>query len=223
MLSGLFREPNAPAEFHIDQPYLVPGVGAVASGIMRSGRVSVNQQLMLGPDTTGQYKPVLVRSIHRKRVNCETVESGQAATLALRSLVKKDTLKKTSFRKGMVLVDASLANRAVMWFRAEVVILHHATTIRQGYQAFLHCGVIRQAAKVVSMSEELLRTGDKSIVTFRFSFHGEYLLPGAVLLFREGRTKGLGRVTECLEEADVDEQLLAEVHMKKEKKEKTAA
>jgi len=89
------------------------------------------------------------------------------------------------------------------------VILHHATTIRHGYQAMIHCGIIRQAAQVKQLSGELLRTGDKSIVTFRFMYHGEYLVPGATLLFREGRTKGLGRVTECLDESVVDNLLLA--------------
>jgi GTPase len=206
--SGLFKQPSAPVEFHIDSVYNVTGVGIVVSGIVRAGTVRQNQQLMLGPDKSGQFRPVLIRSIQYKRVQAEQLESGQAGSFSLRSLVKKEHLKKDSFRKGMVLVDACLNPVATHFFRAEVVILHHATTIRYGYQALIHCGIIRQAAQVMSMSEELLRTGDKALVTFRFMYHGEYLVPGSTLLFREGRTKGLGRVLECLDESEVDGQAI---------------
>ena len=92
----------------------------------------------------------------------------------------------------MVLLCPSLHPKVTWEFEAEVVILHHATTIRVGYQAVLHCGVVRQSASVKHMSNELLRSGDKAIVTFRFMGHGEYLTNGLTLLFREGRTKGLG-------------------------------
>lgn len=198
--SGLFRPPSEPAEFHIDSVYNVTGVGVVVGGILRSGRIHQNQQLLMGPDKASQFKPVLVKTIHYKRAPVDTIESGQHCGIAVRSLVKKETLKKSSFRKGMVLVDAALQPRTVWEFKAEVIILHHATTIRERYQAMVHCGIIRQCATVKHMSCELLRTGDKAVVTFRFAYHGEYLRPGAPLLFREGRTKGLGRVLEIVHE-----------------------
>ena len=37
---------------------------------------------------------------------------------------------------------------------------------------------------------------DKANVVFKFIRDPEYIKPGARLLFREGRTKGMGRVTE---------------------------
>ena len=83
-----------------------------------------------------------------------------------------------------------------MWeFDAEVTILHHATTIRPNYQPIIHCGVIRQAAQVLSISREQMRTGDKGLIRFRFMFHPEFLNPGLTILFREGRTKGIGVIT----------------------------
>eukprot|EP00927_Polykrikos_kofoidii_P012310 TRINITY_DN15304_c0_g1_i1.p1 TRINITY_DN15304_c0_g1~~TRINITY_DN15304_c0_g1_i1.p1 ORF type:complete len:552 (+),score=106.82 TRINITY_DN15304_c0_g1_i1:74-1657(+) len=203
--SGLFRPPSAPAEFHIDGVFSVTGVGIVASGLLRSGTVRPNQQLLLGPNKTSQFTPVLVRTVHYKRCLADAAESGQACSFALRSLDKKNQLKKASFRKGMVLVDPILQPQTTWEFKAETVILHHATTIRVGYQAMIHCGIIRQCALVRSMSCELLRTGDKAIVTFRFLFHGEYLTPDTTILFREGRTKGLGRVVELVDEDDVEE------------------
>lgn len=41
---------------------------------------------------------------------------------------------------------------------------------------------------------EALRTGDRAIVRCRFMYRPEYLSPGSILLFREGRAKGVGRV-----------------------------
>ena len=44
------------------------------------------------------------------------------------------------------------------------------------------------------MDKEVLRTGDRSKVRFRFIKQPEYIKPGTRLLFREGRTKGVGKV-----------------------------
>jgi len=198
--SGLFRAPNSPAEFHIDSIYVVPGVGLVVGGVVRAGRIRSGQQLLLGPDKVSQFKPVLVKTIQYKRVTVESAESGQHCSFALRSLVKRETLKKNMFRKGMVLLGPEIQPRAIWSFKAEVVILHHATTIREGYQAMIHCGIIRQCAAVKHMSCELLRSGDKAIVTFRWCYHAEYINLGETLLFREGRTKGLGRIVEVVDD-----------------------
>jgi GTPase len=45
------------------------------------------------------------------------------------------------------------------------------------------------------MDRELLRAGDKGTIRFRFMYHPEYLKEGTTILFREGRTKGLGVVS----------------------------
>lgn len=58
-------------------------------------------------------------------------------------MVKKDTLKRTQFRKGMILLDKATDAVSIHDFEAEVKILHHATTIKPNYQAVIHCGVIR--------------------------------------------------------------------------------
>lgn len=42
------------------------------------------------------------------------------------------------------------------------------------------------------MDRPLLRTGERALVAFRFIQRPEFLAPGDRLLFREGRTKGLG-------------------------------
>lgn len=68
----------------------------------------------------------------------------------------------------MVLVDETLKPRASWEFDADIAILTHATTIQPSYQAVIHCEIIRQAARVVAMDTERLRSGDRAIVRFRF-------------------------------------------------------
>ncbi len=77
---------------------------------------------------------------------------------------------------------------------AAVLILSHATTIKNKYQAMLHVGPVSQTCAIIDIDRELIRTGDRATVAFRFVQRPEYLAPGDRLLFREGRTKGLGIV-----------------------------
>ena len=62
----------------------------------------------------------------------------------------------------------------------------------------MHVGSVRQTATIVSMSKEHLRTGDKAVVRFRFIKNPEYLRPDIRLVFREGRTKAVGTVTQII-------------------------
>lgn len=100
----------------------------------------------------------------------------------------------------MVLLNKDCDLTAAWEFEAEVMILHHATTIKHNYQSVIHSGVIRQTARVIDMSKELLRTGDKGNIRFRFIKCPEYLHIGSSILFREGRTRGLGRITKIFSE-----------------------
>ena len=75
-----------------------------------------------------------------------------------------------------------------------VLILSHATTIKPRYQAMLHVGAVSQTCSVVDIDRPLLRTGDRALVAFRFIQRPEFLAPGDRILFREGKTKGLGIV-----------------------------
>lgn len=75
-----------------------------------------------------------------------------------------------------------------------VLILSHATTIKTKYQAMLHVGPISQTCAIIDIDRAFIRTGDRAMVAFRFVQRPEYLAVGDRILFREGRTKGLGIV-----------------------------
>lgn len=59
----------------------------------------------------------------------------------------------------------------------------------------LHVGPVSQTCAIIDMDRPLIRTGDRATVVFQFVQRPEYLAPGDKILFREGKTKGLGMVT----------------------------
>lgn len=194
------RDEKAPAELEIVETFAVPGVGTVVSGTMIGGRMVVGQQVFLGPDSLGHWIPTQIKGIHRKRVTVNEAWAGQSVSFALKKV------KRNQVHKGMVILatdpslstsvpkDLALTRKACLEFEAEIIILFHSSTLGPKYQAMLHSGVIRQTVSIVSMEQDILRTGDRAKVRFRFLRHPEYLRIGARLVFREGRTKGVGRV-----------------------------
>ncbi|XP_056018519.1 GTP-binding protein 1-like [Ostrea edulis] len=185
----LKSETTAPAEFQIDDTFSVPGVGTVVSGTLLQGMIKLNDNLLLGPDALGHFQPITVKSIHRKRMPVREVKGGQTASFSLKKV------KRSSIRKGMVMVSPRLEPKACWEFEGEILVLHHPTTISVRYQAMVHVGSVRQTATIMNMTKEHLRTGDKSIVRFRFIKNPEYLKTDMRMVFREGRTKAIGNIT----------------------------
>ena len=58
----------------------------------------------------------------------------------------------------------------------------------------LHVGPVSQTCAIIDIDRAFIRTGDRATVAFQFVQRPEYLAVGDRILFREGRTKGLGIV-----------------------------
>ncbi|KAI8966685.1 P-loop containing nucleoside triphosphate hydrolase protein [Daldinia sp. FL1419] len=182
---------DAPFEFHVNDTFSVPFVGTVVSGIVKSGVVHAGDNVLIGPDSLGQFTQTSIRSIERKRIGVPAASAGQSASFALKKIRRKDV------RKGMVVlprIEGQPLPKVYREFVAEVLILSHATTIKTKYQAMLHVGPVSQTCAIIDVDRPFIRTGDRATVAFRFVQRPEYLAPGDRLLFREGRTKGLGIV-----------------------------
>jgi len=186
---------DQPLEYSVTEIWSVPYVGTVVDGILNSGTIKAGDSVLIGPDANGNYQSTVVKSIQRKRAPVTSAEAGQCVSLALKRI------RKSAVRKGMVLVHKSeTPPRAVRRFEGQVLILYHNTTLQKNYQAMLHCGAVRQTVRMVSMDhpQGILRTGDRATVTFEFISHPEFVKEGMKLLFREGKTKGLGVITRLL-------------------------
>lgn len=87
---------DLPASFQIDELFTVQGVGSIVSGTCMSGVIRVNDTLHMGPDTTGRFFQVLVKSIHRKRLPVNSVRAGQTASFALKRPKNCNELRRVS-------------------------------------------------------------------------------------------------------------------------------
>ncbi|KAL8930710.1 MAG: hypothetical protein Q9208_000581 [Pyrenodesmia sp. 3 TL-2023] len=180
---------QAPFEFHVNDTFSVPFVGTVVSGVVKSGMIHAGDPVLIGPDSLGQFQTTHIRSIERKRIPVPVCAAGQSASFALKKIRRKEV------RKGMVVLPKlEAAPKVHREFVAEVLILSHATTIKTKYQAMLHVGPISQTCAIIDIDRAFIRTGDRATVAFRFVQRPEYLAAGDRILFREGRTKGLGIV-----------------------------
>ncbi|VDC07694.1 unnamed protein product [Peniophora sp. CBMAI 1063] len=185
-----------PLEFSVTEVWSVPYVGTVVNGILNSGQIKAGDPVLLGPDGNGEYISTVVKSMQRKRADVTHAEAGQTVALALKRV------RRAAVRKGMVIVHKIDAPpRAVKRFEGQVLILYHNTTMQVNYQAMLHSGAVRQTVRIVSIDhpQGLLRTGDRATVIFEFISHPEFVKKGMKLLFREGKTKGLGVITNLLD------------------------
>jgi GTPase len=196
ILPSLTRyETDQPLHYEINETYSVPFVGTVVSGLIKSGVVHVGDKVILGPDSVGQFATTSVKGIHRKRVSVPAATAGQTVTLALKNV------RRNAIRKGQVLLTHEKDQpmpKVSRRFEAEILVLYHSTTIKSKYQAMVHCGAVRQTASILTSEKSILRTGDRAKVEFEFVKNPEYLTVGSRLIFREGRTKGIGKITNLL-------------------------
>jgi elongation factor 1-alpha len=201
-------------EFLVEDIFNVPGVGAVVSGFVNAGELTVgnNCHVFVGPTDDGTFMRTVAKSAHIARINTSHVTSGQSACLAF--ALNKDMRKK--LRRGMVVLKENPTS--TLQFDAEICVLKgEGTTIRRSYQAYVHILNVRQSAfarniEIVNNNavglpsshsrsdngEEdciVLRPGSRAKVTFEFAKRPEYIRPGMRMLFRDGRVRGVGIIT----------------------------
>ncbi|WP_207589500.1 GTP-binding protein [Halomontanus rarus] len=174
---------------YIDRSYSVTGVGAVASGTVMSGDVEAGDDLLLGPMSDGRFREVEVRSIEMHYHRVDRAQAGRIVGIALKG-VKEDVIE-----RGMVLLPADADPNPVREFEAEVMVLNHPTRIGDGYEPVVHLETIGEAASFHPEDGRLL-PGDTGETTVRFKFRPYLVEEGQKFVFREGRSKGVGTVTE---------------------------
>ena len=146
-------------------------------------------------------------SIRRNRAACRLVSAQQSAALAL-------DIPLAQLRRGMVATSPQEEEPvACQYFQASVCLLFHPTEILRGFRTTVHIGNIRQTAVIEGIHPvKGMKSSDQASVVFRYRFkylhrfiilfvfrfikNPEFVKIGARILFREGRTKGIGKVTQ---------------------------
>ncbi|WP_277541967.1 GTPBP1 family GTP-binding protein [Haloarcula laminariae] len=174
---------------YIDRTYNVQGVGAVASGTVKSGEVEAGDELLLGPMQDGSFREVEVRSIEMHYHRVDEAKAGRIVGIALKGVREAD------IERGMVLLPRDADPEPVREFEAEVMVLNHPTRIGDGYEPVVHLETISEAAQFYPEGGQLL-PGDAGGTTVRFKFRPYLVEEGQKFVFREGRSKGVGTVTD---------------------------
>ncbi|PSP32594.1 GTP-binding protein [Halobacteriales archaeon QH_10_67_22] len=172
---------------YVDRTYNVTGVGAVASGTVKSGRVEAGDELLLGPMADGGFREVEVRSIEMHYHRVDEARAGRIVGIALKGV------REPEVERGMVLLPRESNPTPVREFEAEVMVLNHPTRIGDGYEPVVHLETISEAA-TFHPEEGRLLPGDTGHATVRFKFRPYLVEEGQRFVFREGRSKGVGTV-----------------------------
>lgn len=187
------EESLKPFMMYIDKIYSVVGVGAVVSGTVRQGKVKSGDNLLLGPDGTGKFMDVRVKSIEMHYYKKDYAEAGDVVGISIKG-VNIDDIK-----RGMILCGPNYEKRSVREFEADVAILVHPTTIKEGYECITHIETISETVAFEPLDKEYMSAGDTGKIKMRFKYRPFCVKEGQKIIFREGRSKGIGTITKIIE------------------------
>ena len=138
------------------------------------------------------YYKVVVKNIHNNfKESVDILYAGQSGCFNIKPYSNKTLLKRKMIKKGMRLLSVI---KSVSEFDAKIKILHNPTTITKKYQPTINCEGISQSVKIIEMDKEYLRSFDEANVRFKFMYKPEVVEAGSLFLFREGLTKGIGKI-----------------------------
>lgn len=200
---SIFGLKNDCCEFSIDKKYNVVGVGIVLSGKVTNGKLCKNDKMYIGP-YNGKWLQIYIKSFHNNfREDIDYLEAGESGCIAVKFIhAKKDEINNFDIKCGMVLTrNTDLTKKHSHKFKAKVLVLNsHCTTIKENYQPLINCNRVAQCARVCNINKECLRGGDKATIEFKFVYKPEYIKKNDYFVFREGRTRGLGLITDVGDE-----------------------
>jgi elongation factor 1-alpha len=176
-----------PFEMYIDRIYQVDSIGVVVSGTIRQGVVLENDTVYLGPMMDRSFKKVRVQSIEMHHYRVNRAISGDIVGIAIKGL------KSSEISRGMIISKAE--PKAVREFEAEIAILNHPTRIGIGYEPVIHLETVCEAVKITGLDRHYMMAGERGRARIRFKFRPYVVVPGQKFIFREGKSKGIGRVT----------------------------
>ncbi len=201
LLDDLFYQLKVPSDseckkpfmMYIDRIYSVLGVGTVVSGTVRQGKIKKGDKLLLGPTSSGRFIPISVRSIEMHYYKKDSAEAGEVVGISISGA------EVNSIKRGMIISDLLYKPQPVREFEADVTILVHPTTIKEGYECITHIETIAETTIFQPLNKEYLSAGDSGKIRMRFKYRPYAIREGQKLIFREGRSKGVGEVSKICE------------------------
>jgi elongation factor 1-alpha len=187
------KELKKPFMMYIDKIYTVLGVGTVVSGTIRQGKVKKGDKLRLGPTNTGEFIETSSKSMEMHHYRKDIAEAGEVVGISITG-VDIDEI-----RRGMILCSPEYPALSVREFEAEVAILVHPTTIKKGYECIAHIETIAETMTFEPIDSEYMSAGDTGKIKMKFKYRPCSIKEGQKLIFREGRSKGVGTITRIIQ------------------------
>ncbi|OMJ86445.1 hypothetical protein SteCoe_12025 [Stentor coeruleus] len=174
-------------EFYLEKWYTRESM-VILCGIMIKGKARLGEKLLLGPDLSGKFIPVIVLGIHVKEISVHSVTAGQFCSFQVN--------KVQELRRGMVLVDVtsnpmpSLEFECLVWTIDDSI---NTRIIKSSYKPLVYTQTITQCVAIVSGPEQV---NPHEIMKFKFHFlyHPEYITIGTKLMIRDTFMTALGTI-----------------------------
>ncbi|MFC7194502.1 GTPBP1 family GTP-binding protein [Halosimplex aquaticum] len=172
---------------YVDRSYKVTGVGAVASGTIRSGQVEAGDELLLGPMQDGSFREVEVRSIEMHYHRVDQAQAGRIVGIAL-----KGSARPTSSAGWSYSPRCRPRSRPRVRGRGDGPQPPdpHRRRVRTGRPPRN-----RQRGGRLLPRRGASPPGDSGTARVRFKFRPYMVEEGQRFVFREGQSKGVGKVT----------------------------
>ena len=192
---------------YIECAYKVHGVGLVLTGSLgvECTPITVGSNLYVGPygDEKIFMVQVRVRSLHDNfRTSVQYINPGQSFCANVHPV--SASLVKENIRKGLVITShQSIINKMSRKFVAIIKIFDLKTTVGINYSPTIHYRTVRQSARVIQIAiidgqtktiAKFIRADETAQVVFEFVQRPEYIEEGAPLFFRDGNTRGTGKI-----------------------------
>ena len=200
---------------YIDTKYSISGLGIVVSGSLWNKKIETNENYYIGPIFFPQsningyiedYKKkvyfyqIRIRSIHNNhRELVEYTDPNNVCNACIKFTNPKETLIINQIRKGLIITDRPMLDNVYFKFKAIIKVFNTITTnIRVNYQPVIHCRTIRQNAKILEIKKNDDKINEYECV-LQFMRFPEILETNVLFFFREGNTKGIGKIIELIE------------------------
>lgn len=103
-------------QFDIHEHFVIEGTKTIIGGVVSKGKIVKGEQYYFGPNKLGNFKLVVVDSIHCKKQNVDVAYEGQFSSLCL----KGKNFNPNELRKGMCLTGTAIAPQSVRKFKADM-------------------------------------------------------------------------------------------------------
>jgi elongation factor 1-alpha len=186
------KDIKKPFMIYIDKIYSVLGVGTVVSGTIRQGRIGMGDKLFIGPTGSGEFIETSSKSMEMHHYRKNVAVAGEVVGISITGLDVSE------IKRGMIICSPEYPAQTVREFEAEVGILVHPTTIKRGYECIAHIETIAETMTFEPIDSEYMSAGDTGKIRMKFKYRPCCIQEGQKLIFREGRSKGVGTVTRIL-------------------------